>query len=42
MNYIKSKRYDDPKFRSRIIGPNPVKLAEELLMGRTSTSSPPS
>lgn len=31
MKYIKSKAYDTPAFREKIMGPNPVKLAEELL-----------
>lgn len=33
MIYDKSKRYDGPEFRSRIMGLNPVKVAEELLIG---------
>lgn len=31
MEYLLSKKYDTPVFRQRIMGPNPVKLAEELL-----------
>ena len=31
MNYQKSQKYDTPELRDRIMGPNPVKLAEELL-----------
>ncbi len=31
MNYPKSEKYDVPELRSKIMGPNPVKLAEELL-----------
>lgn len=31
MDYSKSKKYDTPELRAKIMGPNPVKLAEELL-----------
>lgn len=31
MNYPKSKKYDTPELNAKIMGPNPVKLAEELL-----------
>ncbi len=31
MNYCKSKSYDTPQFHEKIMGPNPVKLTEELL-----------
>lgn len=31
MKYLKSQKYDTPELRNRIMGPNPVKLAEELL-----------
>ncbi len=31
MNYIKSKKYDEPRINARIMGPNPLKLTEELL-----------
>ncbi len=31
MDYPKSKRYDAPALREKIMGPNPLKLAEELL-----------
>ncbi len=31
MNYPKSKKYDTPELQSKIMGPNPVKLEEELL-----------
>lgn len=31
MKYIRSKKYETPEFLGRIMGPNPVKLAEELL-----------
>lgn len=31
MKYVKSTRYDTPKLNRKIMGPNPVKLAEELL-----------
>ena len=33
MNYILSKKYDTPELQKKIMGPNPVKLAEELLQG---------
>jgi len=38
MNYEKSKKYDAPEFRSKIMGPNPVKLAEELLRNHLISS----
>ena len=31
MNYPKSKKYDTPELQQKIMGPNPVKLEEELL-----------
>ena len=31
MNYPKSKKYDTPELNAKMMGPNPVKLAEELL-----------
>lgn len=31
MKYIKSEKYNTPKLQSKIMGPNPVKLEEELL-----------
>ncbi len=31
MKYIRSKRYETPEFLNKIMGPNPIKLAEELL-----------
>lgn len=31
MNYILSQKYDTPKLMSKIMGPNPIKLEEELL-----------
>lgn len=31
MKYIKSQKYDTPDLQKRIMGPNPVKLLEELL-----------
>ena len=31
MKYIRSKRYDTPELQAKIMGPNPVKLEEELL-----------
>ena len=33
MEYILSKKYDTPELQSKIMGPNPVKLEEELLLG---------
>ena len=32
MEYTRSKAYDTPELRRRIMGPNPVKLEEELLL----------
>ena len=32
MNYILSKKYDTEELQSKIMGPNPVKLEEELLL----------
>lgn len=31
MNYILSKKYDTPELQGKIMGPNPIKLEEELL-----------
>lgn len=31
MEYIKSQKYCTPELMSKIMGPNPVKLEEELL-----------
>lgn len=33
MNYIRSEKYNTPELQSKIMGPNPVKLEEELLLG---------
>ena len=33
MEYVKSKKYDTEELQSMIMGPNPVKLCEELLIG---------
>lgn len=33
MKYELSRKYETPKFMSKIMGPNPVKLIEELLTG---------
>ena len=33
MNYELSKKYGTPELQSKIMGPNPVKLEEELLLG---------
>ena len=32
MKYIKSAKYDTPELQAKIMGPNPVKLEEELLI----------
>ena len=32
MNYVKSLQYQTPEFLKKIMGPNPVKLEEELLL----------
>ncbi len=32
MKYIKSEKYNTPELQAKIMGPNPVKLEEELLM----------
>ena len=32
MNYIKSLKYDTPDLQKKIMGPNPVKLTEELML----------
>lgn len=32
MNYILSKKYETPELMSKIMGPNPIKLEEELMM----------
>ena len=31
MEYIRSKKYDTPELQAKIMGPNPVKLEEELM-----------
>ncbi len=31
MKYIRSQKYDSPKIQAKIMGPNPLKLQEELL-----------
>lgn len=31
MKYIKSEKYNTPELQAKIMGPNPVKLEEELL-----------
>lgn len=33
MKYIKSEKYNTPELQEKIMGPNPVKLEEELLLG---------
>ena len=33
MNYPKSQKYQTPELLSKIMGPNPIKLEEELLIG---------
>ena len=32
MKYPRSQKYDTPELMSKIMGPNPVKLEEELLL----------
>lgn len=32
MNYPKSHKYDTPELNAKMMGPNPIKLAEELLL----------
>ena len=32
MKYIKSEKYNTPELQSKIMGPNPIKLEEELLL----------
>ena len=32
MKYIRSEKYNTPAFQEKIMGPNPVKLEEELLL----------
>lgn len=32
MEYIKSQKYDTPEIQKKMMGPNPIKLTEELLM----------
>ena len=38
MNYPKSKKYGTEELKSKIMGPNPVKLAEELLQNHAIPS----
>lgn len=33
MQYVKSAKYDTPALQAKIMGPNPIKLEEELLTG---------
>ena len=33
MKYIKSEKYNTPELQAKIMGPNPIKLLEELLIG---------
>ena len=32
MKYILSEKYSSPEFMAKIMGPNPIKLEEELLL----------
>ena len=32
MHYIRSQRYDIPQFTEKMMGPNPIKLTEELML----------
>ena len=34
MNYNKSRKYNDPALQAKMMGPNPIKLEEELLMNQ--------
>lgn len=38
MKYIKSEKYDTPELQSKIMGPNPVKLEEELMINNKTPS----
>lgn len=33
MRYVKSEKYNTPALQAKIMGPNPIKLEEELLLG---------
>lgn len=33
MEYIKAKKFETPALRQKIMGPNPIKLEEELMLG---------
>ena len=33
MRYVKSEKYNTPALQQKIMGPNPIKLEEELLRG---------
>ena len=35
MRYVKSEKYNTPAFQAKIMGPNPIKLEEELLLSWT-------
>lgn len=35
MYYVKSEKYNTSALQAKIMGPNPVKLEEELLMGNS-------
>ena len=35
MEYIRSKKYETKEWMSKIMGPNPIKLEEELLLSWT-------
>ena len=40
MHYIRSQRYDTPQFTEKMMGPNPIKLTEELMLeNRTSAGA---
>ena len=40
MNYILSQKYDAPELQAKIMGPNPIKLEEELLMSASLPRAP--
>lgn len=35
MHYPKSEKYHSPELQKKIMGPNPIKLEEELLLGHS-------
>ena len=41
MEYIKSKKYDIKEINDKIMGPNPIKLEEELLLDNKTKENNP-